>query len=88
MLPYVEQFVEALGGKTVITSDLGNSFGEFSVYSHFPRTYIPPLVRVLWLELPFEVRKTVEYIGGRVQRFRWALGLTSKLRLDKLTPWG
>lgn len=59
-LPHVQTLVENLSGKTVLTSDHGNAFGEWGVYGHPARSYIAPLVRVPWLEIPFDERKDIE----------------------------
>lgn len=59
-LPHVERLVEGLRGRTVVTSDHGNAFGEMDVYGHPSKTYIEPLQRVPWLVVTHEVRKTVE----------------------------
>jgi hypothetical protein len=59
VLPYVEKLHSELSGKTVITSDHGNAFGEWGVYGHPPRTYISSLTKVPWLELPYERRKSI-----------------------------
>lgn len=57
--PYVQQLINELNGKTVVTSDHGNAFGEWSVYDHPPKAYISPLVQVPWLEVPYEERKDI-----------------------------
>jgi hypothetical protein len=54
-LPHVDKLVEELDGRTVVTSDHGNMFGErstpipHSFYGHPPKLYTDPLVRVPWL---------------------------------------
>lgn len=58
-LPHVERLVTEFEGKTVVTSDHGNAFGEYGVYGHPARCHIPPLVTVPWLTTPFDTRKTV-----------------------------
>jgi len=56
VLPYVEELLTALGGKTVVTSDHGQMLGERCVpvpirdYGHPPGIYSEGLVRVPWLE--------------------------------------
>ena len=40
-----------LDGRTVVTSDHGEAFGEHGVWEHHVETHIPPLVDVPWLVL-------------------------------------
>jgi len=57
-LPHVRRLTEELPGKTVVTSDHGNAFGEWGVYGHGgPK--IPPLVDVPWLVVDGDPRKTI-----------------------------
>jgi hypothetical protein len=62
-LPHVEQLVDELDGKTVITSDHGNMFGEFGVYGHPPRLYHEDLVAVPWLEIESHSRRQITEDG-------------------------
>lgn len=64
-LPHVEALVSELAGKTVVSSDHGNLFGKrvcflpITIEAH-PQDYPErELVRVPWLELPYEERRTV-----------------------------
>jgi hypothetical protein len=58
-LPHAERLLEALPGKTVVTADHGNAFGEWGIYGHGgPK--IPALVDVPWLVAPWDERKVVE----------------------------
>jgi hypothetical protein len=50
-LDHVERLENKLDGKTVITSDHGNAFGEYGVYGHPKRRFISPLITVPWLEV-------------------------------------
>lgn len=59
-LPYVEELSDELEGKTVVTSDHGNAFGEYGIYGHPERMYVSALTRVPWLELPHKSRKNIE----------------------------
>lgn len=68
VLPYVEQLVESLPGKTVVTSDHGNLLDEpaYRVLSTGSRRYAHPkyataeaLVKVPWLVCPSDDRKRV-----------------------------
>ena len=58
-LPHVERLSDELEGKTVVTADHGNAFGEFGLYGHPARCHIPPLITVPWLTIPFNSRKTI-----------------------------
>ncbi|MCK4326942.1 MAG: hypothetical protein KAW41_00520 [Candidatus Diapherotrites archaeon] len=51
VLKYAEKLVKKLGGKTVVTSDHGESFGENGIYGHVPAMYTPSLIEVPWLEV-------------------------------------
>jgi len=64
-LPYVEEAIETLDGKTVITSDHGNLIGERpvpllgSVYGHPSGIKHNQLNQVPWLEVPYDNRRTI-----------------------------
>jgi hypothetical protein len=65
-LPEVDRLQEKLTGKTVITSDHGQAFGERGVYSHPPKAYIDVLLRVPWLEIDAQERR--EIISGSAEK--------------------
>lgn len=48
-LPEVRRLLDAVPGKSVVTSDHGNAFGEMGVYGHPGNHYLHALVRVPWL---------------------------------------
>lgn len=62
---HATELVAALDGKSVITSDHGNLFGErlwpipVRRFGHPPGVRLPALVDVPWHELPFEERRDV-----------------------------
>lgn len=64
-LPYVQDLCSEVTGKTVVTSDHGNLFGEFAwpfpvrKYGHPPGIHTKKLIKVPWLELDFERRREV-----------------------------
>jgi hypothetical protein len=64
-LPSLRRLVDALDGKTVVTSDHGQMLGERSFplpireYGHPEGTYTPELVDVPWLVVPHETRKEI-----------------------------
>lgn len=47
-LPHVERLVDELSGRTVITADHGNAFGEDNIYGHPMYTNHETLVNVPW----------------------------------------
>lgn len=59
-LPHINQLVNNLRGKTVVSSDHGNAFGEFGVYGHPARAYIKCLTRVPWFVPPYDERKEIK----------------------------
>lgn len=65
VLEYVEELLECLSGKTVITSDHGNYVGERAYpipireYGHRRGLYDKPLVLVPWLEYETDQRRNI-----------------------------
>lgn len=64
-IPHVRGLVEELDGKSVVTSDHGNMVGERSFpipiteWGHPAGTYTPELVRVPWIECPYDGRREI-----------------------------
>ena len=63
-LPHVEALIEAVDGKTVITSDHGNAIADrgpfgLTVYGHPYRTYMRETVEVPWLTVEGADRRQV-----------------------------
>lgn len=66
-LPHVERLIDELGGRSVVTSDHGNLVGErpspcpipMKMYGHPPGVYADNLVKVPWLVVEGESRRTV-----------------------------
>jgi hypothetical protein len=58
-IPAIERLMKDLSGKTVITSDHGNSFGQAGIYGHPRKCYLPCLVEVPWLEIESESRREI-----------------------------
>jgi hypothetical protein len=64
---YATELAETLDGKSVITSDHGNMFGErlwpipVRRFGHPPGVRAPGLINVPWHELPFDERRSVEH---------------------------
>ena len=65
VLPHVRELTEYLSGKTVITSDHGNMFGERSSpipireWGHPEGIWTSELVKIPWLEVPYSNRKKI-----------------------------
>jgi len=59
VLPFVEELVEDIDGKTVVTSDHGNSFGSGNTYGHASGVYIPELVHVPWFVPEWDRRREI-----------------------------
>lgn len=63
VLPYVRDLCDDLTGKTVVTADHGNLFGEFAwpfpvrKYGHPRGIHTKKLIKVPWLEIPFDTRR-------------------------------
>lgn len=63
ILPKIEDILDDLQGKTVVTSDHGNVFGrlsEWKVVGHPPETHIKPLIKVPWLVYENGGRKNIQ----------------------------
>ncbi|GAA0240345.1 hypothetical protein ACFFQF_30560 [Haladaptatus pallidirubidus] len=69
VLPHVKRLVDQIEGKTVVTSDHGNLLGEKPHWINFPKksryghpdfSTSEPLVKVPWLEMPFENRRKIK----------------------------
>lgn len=65
-LPHVESIVEAVDGKTVVTSDHANAFGEFGEWGHRSGIYLESVLAVPWLEIEGDSRRPVT--SGSVER--------------------
>ncbi len=51
VLKNVFQLIKELNGKTIITADHGEAFGEQGIWGHLLETHIPVLIEVPWLEV-------------------------------------
>lgn len=70
-LPAIKEILEKLPGKTVVTSDHGNVFGQFSefgVIGHPPYRHIQPLIKVPWLVYQNGERKEIVAEEGETAR--------------------
>lgn len=55
----VNKLLKKLPGKTVVTSDHGNGFGEYGVYGHPPNVYTDELTKVPWFSVQKNKRKKI-----------------------------
>jgi hypothetical protein len=62
-LPHIDKLLADLNGKTIVTSDHGNAFGEFGLYGHPGGKYVNSLVKVPWLVVEGDKRKTISADG-------------------------
>jgi len=60
VLEELDRLLEALVGKSVVTSDHGNALGELGVYGHPSGVYLHSLVRVPWLEFKQQKRRKIK----------------------------
>lgn len=74
VLDEVERLLRFLGGKTVITADHGEAFGEsvhplipLKIYEHPPHVMIPTLVRVPWFVAQVGEATIPAQMGGTAQ---------------------
>jgi len=51
VLRYVSKLIQELNGRTIITADHGEAFGEQGMWEHPIETHIPVLIEVPWLEV-------------------------------------
>jgi hypothetical protein len=65
-LPHVEELVDGLNGRSVVTSDHGNMLGErsfpipFREWGHPRGMYLQPLVKVPWLVIDADERREIK----------------------------
>lgn len=65
VLPEVYRTIEAIEGRTVVTSDHGNVFGRYGLFGHPGHKYIQELVKVPWLIVDGKRRSIrAECVGG------------------------
>lgn len=78
--PHVEELLSAFQGRTIVTSDHGNAFGEWDVYGHPARTYISPLLDVPWLVQESGERKDIAEGETSTESYREDDSVTERLR--------
>jgi hypothetical protein len=71
VLPYVDEVLKELGGKTVVTADHGNAFGERSrpipirEWGHPRNVYVKEVITIPWLEYQNGSRREIIPEDGR-----------------------
>lgn len=60
ILSKIEPMLHDLEGKTVVTSDHGNSFGTWGIYGHPAERHLKELIEVPWLEYENGKRKEIK----------------------------
>jgi hypothetical protein len=58
-LPHLKRLIDGLNGKSIVTSDHGNAFGEWDIFGHPASRHIKSLVEVPWLEIMTDERKEI-----------------------------
>ncbi len=84
VLRYVSRLVNFLPGRTIITSDHGEAFGDrvcrllpIRVYGHFPWVRVPSLIYVPWLVVEerdkedVDIREEIRRLGLGRELLRW-----------------
>ena len=78
-MPYVKKLVDVLPGKTVVTSDHGEAFGEFvhpliplRIYDHPNKIRIPCLTKVPWLVIDrnYKYKTEIGQIRKAIQKLK------------------
>jgi len=64
-LPEVKRLLDHIEGKSVVTADHGNAFGEWGFYGHPGGLYLDCLVKVPWLVVDNSPRK--EITDGKIE---------------------
>lgn len=96
VLRYVKSLLNKLSGKTVVTSDHGELFGErphrflypFKTYEHPPRFYVESLVKVPWLVVDGKPRKKIFKGDSKTKTTRNGERSRIKETIDKLKALG
>jgi len=93
-LASVEKLVGELSGRTVITADHGETFGErpgimypFRVFGHPRCVHVKPLVEVPWLVIEGESRRTITRAKEDVDRKVYTPEEDAKIK-DRLRKLG
>lgn len=60
VIPEVQRLIDRLPGRTVVTSDHGNSFGRYGIYGHPHYKFIKELVEVPWMIFNPDERRDIK----------------------------
>lgn len=83
-MPHVERLVEELDGKSVITADHGQAFGEWGQYGHGP--WVESVYNVPWFEVESDGRKTIT--DGETTESTYMVGSDRDEMKDRLRDLG
>jgi hypothetical protein len=85
-VPHVESLLSRIDGRTVVTADHGNVFGERGLYGHPPKRHVPGLITVPWFVTENGPRRTIEdgRIRSQVDHYRAVTGEQVSDRLADL----
>lgn len=87
VLPTVKKLQADLDGKTVVTSDHGNALGEFAwpfpirIHGHPLSVTIPALVKVPWLEMKSDKRRTTTAKEPETERVKTSNKTEERLKM-------
>jgi hypothetical protein len=62
-LPHLKSVLSELDGKTIISSDHGNAFGEHGIWGHPRSVHSPELISVPWLTVDYDERQDIEPVA-------------------------
>ncbi|WP_255196458.1 hypothetical protein [Halorarius litoreus] len=82
VLDAIDDALEELDGKTVITADHGNALGEWGLYGHPGERHVKSLTEVPWLELEFGERRTI--VEGKNRQVQASESTIVNQRLEDL----
>jgi|AntDeeMinimDraft_5_1070356.scaffolds.fasta_scaffold01430_3 hypothetical protein len=83
VLDVIKEVLDELTGKTIITSDHGNAFGEKGIYGHPANIHIDALTTVPWLVVNNGDRKLINECE-RLKSTKQGVSGTAKKRLESL----
>ncbi len=69
-LPEVQRLLNSIDGKSIVTADHGNAFGEMGVYGHPGNHYIDALVRVPWQIVSGKERRSITSASEKLDNYR------------------
>lgn len=87
-LPHVERLLDEVEGRTVVTADHGNVFGEHGLYGHPGFRHVPELITVPWFVSENGSRRRIEEGAIRSQADHYAATTESDAVSRRLTDLG